>query len=521
MLRTFISKSNLLLVLLIITAFYLTFILVYSNNLRSWNCWNVNIVENQIPISAQYFQANRLKPKDLYVKERAEYANDIITIDEAKVIKTQNNVVIYRAHEETYKRIKKENIISDPLLRTKKEEKKYIFAMRYYEQLTMATKNLLSLVSLATHFNRHVVMPFVNNSRFSGLRLGATMSRYLEVLRNNITEDEYTGVKYNNLSNYFDVDDLQSKLRDNSYTQLETFYNFRRDCNHLDVVIHFLYVDERSEKEFGKWYKLPSDEYKLVKKNVTRNNGFAECNAVKKSKIGIFLGDVKVDRYICVDPQIIQTAQDLEEKILQGASCVGIISWKGYGPNRAHFEPPSNVGRRLVPSDLTHNKRLVDIAYQYVRQIIRRPFISIHVRSERNLKISYKKVWNCINKLAKKVQERKSNFGLKKVFLANDLEDYGSGTLVSYISDSERTQLRNHLLETLENPYTFNKEQFNLYDRGEIAIVEMHILTMGESLFTLGEGNFQEWIIDLFLLHNAEDRSLIYKTCDLRKYQRK
>lgn len=107
MFRSFVSRSNLILALLILTAIYITFILVYSNNLRSWNCWSVNLVENQIPISAKYFQANRLTPKDLYLKERAEYANGIITINEAKVIETQNNVVIYRAHEETYNRIKK------------------------------------------------------------------------------------------------------------------------------------------------------------------------------------------------------------------------------------------------------------------------------------------------------------------------------------------------------------------------------------------------------------------------------
>merc|ERR1712072_1651576 len=39
----------------------------------------------------------------------------------------------------------------------------------------------------------------------------------------------------------------------------------------------------------------------------------------------------------------------------------------------------------LRPWNLRHDRRLIDIAYRYIRDTIQRPFISVHVRSERHL----------------------------------------------------------------------------------------------------------------------------------------
>ena len=45
--------------------------------------------------------------------------------------------------------------------------RKIIFAFRYWEQLTMATNNLLRLAALAAHGGRQVVVPFAKGLAFT------------------------------------------------------------------------------------------------------------------------------------------------------------------------------------------------------------------------------------------------------------------------------------------------------------------------------------------------------------------
>ena len=212
---------------------------------------------------------------------------------------------------------------------------------------------------------------------------------------------------------------------------------------------------------------------------------------------------------------MITTTEQLQQRVLENSTCTAIMLWKGNGTKRTHFPIAPRVNEPLRPWHLKHSRRLIDIAYQYIRDTIQRPFISVHVRSERHL------IWKgvraamvCIKKLNKRVEGRKQKFGLKKIFLASDLVDHGSDTLLVNSNTEDRRLLQTELMSGLNRPFTFDPRNYGLFDRGEIAIVEMHILSLGESLFTLGRGNFQEWISELFLLHNAEDKSLIYKICN-------
>ena len=103
---------------------------------------------------------------------------------------------------------------------------------------------------------------------------------------------------------------------------------------------------------------------------------------------------------------------------------------------------------------------------------------------------------------------------LTKIFLAHDIGEHGSDTLRHNLDKNSLSTLEKTLTTGLEKPFRFNPDKYGLYDRGSIAIVEMHIIALGESLFTLGKGNFQEWVINLFLQQNAEDKSLVNRVCD-------
>jgi len=469
---------------------------------------------------------SKLKSEEIIFINRNKYDGGVVQLDETTIKKSSDGgggITVENLHKMYHAAVPSRNQNKEATNKVKVEpqqqnnRKKFIFSLRYYEQLSMATKNLLSLASLATHTNSHLVTPFVNNSRFSGLRLGASMSSYLEASKYNRSylENDYNGGKFNSIDKYFDVVHLNRQLTEHGYTSLASFDEFQQQCRTLDTVIHFLYDDELTTRNIERWYKVPQSRSNAIVKRAKGNKGWTECDFVKRSKISQLLGNVNVTRYVCVDPEIITTPEQLQQRVLKNSSCTGIILWKGNGTKRTHFPLAPRISEPLRPWHLKHDRRLIDIAYRYIRDTIQRPFISVHVRSERHL------IWKgiraamvCIKKLNKKVDQRKMKFNLKKIFLASDLVDYGSDTLLVNSNADDRRVLQTELMNGLQRPFTFNPRDYGLYDRGEIAIVEMHILSLGESLFTLGRGNFQEWISELFLLHNAEDKSLIYKICN-------
>lgn len=461
-------------------------------------------------------QDSEVKSKEMIFINKKEYRNGMVELDQTKI---KQRIPHKELEIDT---LQKMFNTSEEIVDKNTEERKnmkYIFALRYYEQLGMATKNFLSLASLATSTGRHLVTPFVNNSRFCGLQLGVSMSRFMEatkIIKQN--GDLSSSKKFTDIGSYFDKKHLKYQLDSRGYSKLASFQQFRNDCTRLDVVIHFLYNDPTSYKDLEKWYKLKNDKIERVKQKVRENNGWTDCGFAKRSRIATFLGNIQVSRYVCVDPEIIKTTDALEELVLKNAKCVAIVSWKGNGTKRTHFPLAPQVNDELRPSHIRHSKKLIDIAYDYIRNTIKRPFISVHVRIERHLKWKgFKAALTCVRRLGKAIQQRKSRLNLKKVFLAHDIGEYGSDTLQRFSDEDELTNLQTELNTTMGKPFRFDPKPYGLYDRGQIAIVEMHILSLGESLFTLGRGNFQEWIIDLFLLQNAEDRSLINKVCNLEK----
>ena len=50
---------------------------------------------------------------------------------------------------------------------------KFYIAFGYWEQLSMATKNLIALTALASYSGHQVVVPFVNDSKFFGYKMNS------------------------------------------------------------------------------------------------------------------------------------------------------------------------------------------------------------------------------------------------------------------------------------------------------------------------------------------------------------
>jgi len=386
----------------------------------------------------------------------------------------------------------------------KKEEitskRKYIFTLRYYEQLAGATKNLIDLASLAKHYNREVVMPFINNSRMNGIQ--------------DKPELRANTVLFNNLSRYFDITHFNSTLCERGYAPLTEFNAFIKDCRQgLDVLAHFIYNDSFSYTDAKNWFGIASKPWHELRKNMPEYGGVQSCDFLRKSGIERLLGGVTVKKYLCVDPEIIRTAEQIENEVFKRKSCIGILQWKGIGKRRTHFPLPESIFQILKPSDVVHNETLVSIAKDFVRRFLKHPFLAVHIRAERQLSwYGIDKVLKCMNILSKKVFQRMKAFQIESIFLSTDLPTYGSDTYKNVVYH-DRGVVQRRLDKLLKNPSTFKPELYGVFDKGDISLIEMNILSFGESLYTIGGGKFQQWVVELFLAHNTEDHSLLHRVC--------
>lgn len=384
--------------------------------------------------------------------------------------------------------------------------RQFIFALRYYEQLGRATNNLITLASLAKYKNRQVVAPFVNNSRMSGLRGG--VSHHVRKI--------HSDFRFGKLDEYFDVAKVNYQLKSHGYSTMADFQDFETHCNkRLNVVVHFLYDPTKNSavEDAISWYRMDRTAIEAVYKQTKEKGGWDDCPFLKRSMAEEQMG-FRVSRYMCVDPTIITTAHELEEKVLKGAQCVGLIQWKGIGEGRTHFHLARSITQPLKPSDLKFNPRLVELAKKFVQHHLGDNFIAVHVRSERHI------VWKginvtlrCIHKLARRIGEAQAMYKIPTLFLASDLTDHGSDTLIS----ESKAHLSRSIHESLNFPVTFEPRQEGLYDNGAAAIVEMNILALGTRLFTLGGGNFQEWAVNLFFKRHQMEKTGIHRICEIRQ----
>lgn len=385
--------------------------------------------------------------------------------------------------------------------------RKFLFVFRYYEQLGRATNNLLDLASLAKNKNRLLVVPFVNNSRMSGLPGG--VSHYFR------KHEKPSQRTYALLSEYFNLESLNSKLKARGYSTLNSFRDLESHCaKRFNIVIHFLFNDESYKRDTASWYRVSDNEVATMYNKARQHNGWIDCSVMKQSRLSKQIG-FRVSRYICVDPEVIRTASDLEDNVLKGANCVGIVQWRGTGEDRVHFPLDPSITQPLRPSDLEFNHRLVELARNFVKNKFRGEFIGIHVRSERHIERKGVNVTKrCMLKLATRVQETRDAYGIKQVFLASDLTDYGSDTLMNYAGTNYRSSLEIFLHKVLNHPETFEPNGI-LYDTGAAAIVEMNILSMATRLFTLGGGNFQEWAVTIFRKRHNNEQTRVHRMCEL------
>ena len=380
---------------------------------------------------------------------------------------TTINTLQYRRYNTT-KQFKSIPSKDDSVDKLRRPFKKIFIAFNYWEQLTAATNNFLSLTALAAYGGRQVVVPFVKDSFF----LGSPTKKGFE-----------------SLELYYNVSALNRTLRSRGHGTLISWKEFQDVCQgKLDVLVQLHYTN------------LPKT-----------SRAYFPCNKSHRNTYW----NLKVERVICMNVFAVDSVEKFENEVIDRLPCVGFEQWRGIDnkyPYRAQFDL-SKVVTNLIHSHqaaIFFNSKLLHVARDFITKTLGPLFFSIHIRVERILKLGRNirdmdAVKECISNLTSRVQ-RHNNFSTTPVpvFLASDFAEYGS-------SSSRARQARKNYESLIRiiaplKPIIFQPSAYNLSDRGAVAIVEMNILVSGERLFVVGGGTFQQWVANQFVHKNNINR---------------
>ena len=363
--------------------------------------------------------------------------------------------------------------ITDQVNEDTRGRQKIIMSFLYWEQLTMGTNNLLHLTALAAYGGRQVVVPFVKDSQFRGV----------------VTSDGYES-----LERYYNVAALNDMLRLRGHSTLISWDGFQDVCKgSLDVLVYFNYKDLNT-----------------TTRNFSLATPYFPC---KQNRENIFHG-IKIGRRICVNTFALDSVERFENEVIRGLPCVGILEWRGTSktnPDRAQFNLMSIVSKVLSYNDASESfsSKLLYIARDFVRKSLGPDFISVHVRTEQILKTgrNLTTVKKCLVNLKKRVDSMRRTNTVHaipvRIFLATDFSEFGSSSKIGIPARKKAKSLMKKLAPLF--PVIFQPVEYKLADRGEVAIVEMNILTSGKYLVVLGGGSFQYWVATQFLHKNNND----------------
>ena len=352
---------------------------------------------------------------------------------------------------------------------------------RYWEQLTMNLRALISLAGQARIGGRKVLEPRVKDSVFDlhGHPLGI----------------------------YFDVKHFNNILAASDYANLANQDEYDSACssaNASHVIIHFLYPQKGVDFTKDKMH-LSDQEYNAISSAASKS-GWTECTALTH----FVKGSSKSKQY-CVDPKKFTKWEKLEKDVVKGARCLTICAWRGIGSGFRTFfsESEYKIKSRDIQFALKPPWDILKEAKMFKNKVISDRYIAVQVRGERVvIPHNLDRLRSCLRLLAEVVGMLKQLSDIKQVLIASDMSDFGSG--------SWRGSLKGEVYNdnTLKDLHSFlisstggieYKPAASDHDRGAVALVEMELIARAQHLITIGTGSFQEWIKAKFLEQHRND----------------
>lgn len=353
----------------------------------------------------------------------------------------------------------------------KKLERKLVLALKYWEQLTMATNNLLHLARLSDQWGAAAVVPFTRNSRLFGLP--TRQMRSLDLV--------------------FNMRQLRELFSAKNITPLVPFDEFISTASRNVIFVSLYYGRTISTKQLMKCHR---NAKKLAIAPLNKE-------AQKRNLSRFYVEDCcSFKGMLPTTPEQISTVCGLTDK---KSYTVVVQNWRGFlcAPGQQRLIIPSlcRQGKHLIngtTGSYPHSQFVKGNASLFVQDWIGlEPYVGIHIRGD-SLIVRNKSIPAIIPKCFRQLYSLLSTLSFKYSILFGDKK----------VSTIFGAYLRKYKLRHDH----FDPEFFGaVKDTGFVAQVESVILSKADILVIVGGGSFASQIMARF---KREDNSrTIYLIC--------
>ncbi len=383
---------------------------------------------------------------------------------------------------------------------------KYVFVYaEYTEQMSMSMLSVLSLSGQAQFGGRKVVRPFLQKSRFTSKEKNS-----------------------DSLGILFDLNYLDYLLYQADYSPMVDKQEYKNECQPTDpnhVTIHFLYIGTVTKIWNKSHFKITDEFYDSIFEK-TKATGWTECSFLDAN-----MGVTPSTKQFCINPTIIKDWKILERDIVGGAKCLNVFLWRGIGGGvyRSYFTendlkfPHTAIQYALKPSVPIQNE-----VHRFRKEFLPDRFIAVYVRAEFILvphQYNFNFLKKCINVIVQVIDALKTTSGISHVYVASDMSQYGSGSLLAYVAKAKLDhnpfpEIFTSLVSRVGGVvYNYNASTSEITDRAAIALVDWSLMTQAQYLITAGResmSSFLRWVIGTFLANHRDDKELWSKisVCD-------
>ena len=391
---------------------------------------------------------------------------------------------------------------------------RYVIAIDYWEQLTMATNNLFTLLWFCKQWNASVIVPYVKDSHFYGLwkRWNSETALPLDLL--------------------YDRSQLNSLLEGYRLPPLVTMETFLTKAKRSLIVLQFFYNGDKLGRRkadlmlrFNEAYVYDCTIYmknsldtfvKILNERATSSFSVKACYCVNASH------EIYPDKLA----EIIGIQGDSDASVIfknwRGISESGpITTANGYQKKGRLFVP--GLEKAAIPNGgtvaLPYSSYVRRNASNFIRSLnIEAEFVVVHLRSERlgerdeRINGYFAQCWAEVSKILQ--EDILSEHPNITVLYFTDYGLLGSSSCLRKNCSGARIAnamlAKNGLKATRFDPAKFNA----VSDSGFVALVEQCVMAMSRYLLLVGGGSFQTQIRQQFLSQPTAERGFTVCSAD-------
>lgn len=403
----------------------------------------------------------------------------------------------------------------------------YLLAVVYAEQLNAATKHYLDLLRIAGEWHMKGVEPLVARSRVYGLKC-------LRGSKFNVNETFYHYSRFFNITQVKEV--MDDCLNGASNTSITSRAEFLSNSYRNITIVHFVqrknlplaqYCVNGLSPLYKQLFNQNTANIIDCTEQATAQGMVTSVEATLNAELENYATENKrfsVRRVVCVNALKPLSLASLKQSVSSSRrESIVFIHWQGARtvPSLLDYSNPDHC----LKTSLQHSSEVATASSIFLNSLgLKRPFLSLHIRSERiiysnSLHTGYTTC--CLNKLHILVDKIMRRHKLLDVLLVRDYGKYGTDTC--FYKDNSRprwycNKLSDVMMDMIKSwglDYTaFDPVKLGTVDNSAFAsLVEADALLHGSVLLTVGYGSFQGQLRTRFINQTPGGSKLSYQIC--------